>query len=337
MKTAGFIALLVFCLCLTAKAESGRHERTNVSHQQRTRLLPDQQRSKVSLNGLSVESFENAFPPAGWSRITNFVDNKSGFGWQQVLSGDDVAGFQSPAPANVPPGGGNAVAFASWATGDEDGDLSTGQPTEQLLITPQIANIDSASMLRFYLRYFSQFSDSLDVLISTTVNSDVAAFNILVAQINFSGPANNDWQLYEYMLKDFVPMNSDIYIAFREHVQNTSLEGDALLLDLVEVTSLVTSVEKPSAQPLHFALDQNYPNPFNPSTNISFELARQSTVALRVYNLLGQPVATIVENEPYSAGQHLVRFNASHLPNGIYYYQLKAGKFVATRKFALLK
>jgi hypothetical protein len=88
--------------------------------------------------------------------------------------------------------------------------------------------------------------------------------------------------------------------------------------------------------PGNYILEQNYPNPFNPSTIIEFTLPQSGFVTLKVYNLLGQKVATLLEaHKP--AGQHIVNFNASALTSGIYYYTLTTDDFRQTRKMVLLR
>ncbi len=88
--------------------------------------------------------------------------------------------------------------------------------------------------------------------------------------------------------------------------------------------------------PEAFELSQNYPNPFNPSTVISWRMTVGSNVTLKVYDVLGKEVATLVNNE-LEAGTHSVNFDASHLSSGIYFYTLKAGSFIQTNKMLLLK
>ena len=89
-------------------------------------------------------------------------------------------------------------------------------------------------------------------------------------------------------------------------------------------------------QPLVFALAQNYPNPFNPSTRIEYSIPSQSKVVLKVYNLVGQEVATLV-NDVLPAGVHSVRFDANKLATGFYVYRLSAGDFTSVKKMLLLK
>ncbi|HZW39501.1 MAG TPA: YCF48-related protein [Ignavibacteriaceae bacterium] len=85
-----------------------------------------------------------------------------------------------------------------------------------------------------------------------------------------------------------------------------------------------------------FSLAQNYPNPFNPSTTISFTLPERTEVSLKVYNILGKEVAALV-NETKEQGKHSINFDASKLSSGIYFYELRAGSKVFTRKMTLLK
>ncbi|MFH1214461.1 MAG: T9SS type A sorting domain-containing protein, partial [Candidatus Neomarinimicrobiota bacterium] len=95
--------------------------------------------------------------------------------------------------------------------------------------------------------------------------------------------------------------------------------------------------EKETPQlPKVFALKQNYPNPFNPTTNIRFDLPKNSDVSLVVYDLMGREVAQLVKGH-LDAGYHTINFNAAKLPSGVYIYRLIAGDFVSVKKLMLLK
>jgi hypothetical protein len=101
--------------------------------------------------------------------------------------------------------------------------------------------------------------------------------------------------------------------------------------------SPVTSVGQISGGvPLAYNLDQNYPNPFNPSTKIAYSVKATGLVSLKVFNLLGQVVATLAEGKQ-EAGTYTVVFDASRFASGVYFYQITAGNFVATKKMMLLK
>ena len=89
--------------------------------------------------------------------------------------------------------------------------------------------------------------------------------------------------------------------------------------------------------PQQYRLAQNYPNPFNPSTTIRFELPANAQVDLRVYNLLGQEVAVLINNEELSSGVYKYSFNASHLSSGVYFYRIITKDFVQTKKMVLLR
>lgn len=88
--------------------------------------------------------------------------------------------------------------------------------------------------------------------------------------------------------------------------------------------------------PLAFDLSQNYPNPFNPSTTIQFTIPTEGIVTLKIFNVLGQVVATVL-HEKLNAGKHTVNFDAARLSSGIYFYQINSGKFIETKKMTLLK
>ncbi|MFH1198041.1 MAG: T9SS type A sorting domain-containing protein [bacterium] len=100
--------------------------------------------------------------------------------------------------------------------------------------------------------------------------------------------------------------------------------------------TVFSNVDNNKTNVINFILGDNYPNPFNPSTVISFQLSVFSEVRLVVYDLLGREVATVV-NEYKSPGIYKVEFNASNFPSGVYFYQLKSGNFIETKKMVLLK
>ncbi len=107
-------------------------------------------------------------------------------------------------------------------------------------------------------------------------------------------------------------------------------------LALLMVDQTLDDVAAPAGRVTGFSLDQNYPNPFNPETAISYQLAANSLVTLRVYDFLGRSVATLV-NGRQQAGTHTVRFNAGRLASGVYFCRLEAGSSVQVRKMLLLR
>jgi hypothetical protein len=104
-----------------------------------------------------------------------------------------------------------------------------------------------------------------------------------------------------------------------------------------EADSLVVSVDE-NIKPVlkSFSLSQNFPNPFNPLTNIGFTISDFGFVSLKVYDILGNEIAILV-NEEKQPGTYEVEFHATDLTSGIYFYQLKAGHYLETRKMVMLK
>jgi parallel beta-helix repeat protein len=94
--------------------------------------------------------------------------------------------------------------------------------------------------------------------------------------------------------------------------------------------------EQQTANDRNFSLSQNYPNPFNPTTTISYSLAEQGRVTLKIFDILGNEIRTLV-NEEKPAGRYEVKFNASDVPSGVYFYRLQAGSFSVVKKLAVVK
>ncbi len=88
--------------------------------------------------------------------------------------------------------------------------------------------------------------------------------------------------------------------------------------------------------PKEFKLEQNFPNPFNPTTTIQYQLPQDAKVTLKVYDILGSEVATLV-NEEQEAGYKEVKFNGSNIASGMYVYRLHSGNFVSTKKMMVVK
>ncbi len=126
-----------------------------------------------------------------------------------------------------------------------------------------------------------------------------------------------------------------------EHEENEMMRPFAVTNVDAPITTEPRSFWKPGAPdvatvPTEFALEQNYPNPFNPETTIRFSLPEDSHVELKIFNSVGQDVATVV-NANYVAGSHSVNWNAVGLASGVYFAKLTAGKFAATKKMMLMK
>jgi len=138
---------------------------------------------------------------------------------------------------------------------------------------------------------------------------------------------------YRYASKLFL-INFDVYnLLYEVHLE---LRG-AIINGVYYCDSTLVSVNSQLNTNLSdYALYQNYPNPFNPLTTISFTLPSRSFVTLKIFDLLGREVATIVSEE-LSVGNYSRQWNASNISSGIYFYRLQAGSFIETKKLIFLK
>ena len=164
----------------------------------------------------------------------------------------------------------------------------------------------------------------------------------------------NTWKYIEVNLSDAVPswINPNATLTYpikwiRTYLAETSdakKDNGAINLDDFRAHFIATDVEQESLLPEKFRLNYNFPNPFNPSTTIQFETSSRQLITLKVFDVLGTEVETLV-NDYKPAGYHSIKFNGENLSSGIYYYQLRAVDpssgsdkvFVDTKKMILLK
>ncbi len=137
-----------------------------------------------------------------------------------------------------------------------------------------------------------------------------------------------------------LPLNDWTFPAL--HYDSTGMPGDSIPLDDPEGINVCRTIDAAptheTLRPASFKLYQNYPNPFNPTTNIQFDLTRDARVSLKIYNVLGQQVATLFDNRWMSAGVQTARFDASNLASGVYIYRLNiAGGHTESLKMVVLK
>jgi hypothetical protein len=136
-------------------------------------------------------------------------------------------------------------------------------------------------------------------------------------------------------LNSQVPDAATIYITLIDSFLNASDAGTYALIDDIYFDQL-SDVSEIGDFPKEFSLEQNYPNPFNPSTKICWQIPIGGWQTLKVYDLLGNETATLV-NEYRPAGTYEIEFEAAAIPTGVYFYQLKAENFIETKKMILLR
>ncbi|MBK7107169.1 MAG: T9SS type A sorting domain-containing protein [Ignavibacteriae bacterium] len=150
-----------------------------------------------------------------------------------------------------------------------------------------------------------------------------------------------DW--VEYTLENSTNGNKELIIPENVNFISVDIKCSDYISGKVKVSGLflakstTTDIEEQIEEiPNNFVLNQNYPNPFNPETKISYSLPKNSRVAVKVYNILGSEIATLV-NEKQNSGNYEITFNATNLASGVYFYSLNTDNFSLTKKMILLR
>jgi hypothetical protein len=129
--------------------------------------------------------------------------------------------------------------------------------------------------------------------------------------------------------------NGEIVVVWQQDLQQSEAADQGISAQRV-IANSVYAGGRTASLPQKYALHQNYPNPFNPTTQIIFDLPQAGVTQLKVFNLLGREVTTLV-NRYLPSGEHRVSFDASTFASGVYFYRMKSGSFVSTRKMLVLK
>ncbi len=147
--------------------------------------------------------------------------------------------------------------------------------------------------------------------------------------------ANDEWQVLGFVRGNGTTSDAKSY-SFVDRTATGKVQYRLKQVDFDGQFEYSPVIEVEAGLPRTFELGQNYPNPFNPTTVISYQLPVASEVSLKVYDVLGREVATLV-NARQEAGRYSVPFNAASFASGVYFYRLQAGQFVQTRKMMLVK
>ena len=156
---------------------------------------------------------------------------------------------------------------------------------------------------------------------------------LLDSSLTYNDPG---WRSFHIDLTPW--QNKTVTLRLITNSGDTPYEDWADWAEVVVAAELVTGIENNSYShlPKGFILYQNFPNPFNPSTNLSYSTKQSGLVTLKVYDVLGNEIETLV-NEEKPVGSYELNWNAANLPSGVYFFRLQAGSYVQTRKMILLK
>jgi len=151
--------------------------------------------------------------------------------------------------------------------------------------------------------------------------------------IGFVDGHGNSYSPKEYSFIDTSSLSGEVNYRLKQ----IDTDGTFEYSDIAVINISIASVNPTEAMMTN--LEQNHPNPFNPSTIISYQLANPANVSLRVYDIIGNEVAILIDNRKQSAGSHSIEFNKfnHNLSSGVYFYQLIAGQYIKTKKMLLLK
>ena len=231
----------------------------------------------------------------------------------------------TPLPGvNLNPNWGQAT-VVSFLTIQGDTTMKYGGLNYQGTELNQNLNLVTAGMQYVHIDFWTANSTELNFfLISPGPNQQSVAL--------VPPGATEQWISVDIPLSQFQPT-----VNLTEVFQLMFTGNGTIYLDNIYFSTMLSDVrEIQNSFPSDFTLEQNYPNPFNPSTNIRFSLPEANQVTLKVYDMLGQEVVTLV-NEFINAGSYEVTFDASNLPTGIYTYSLTAGDFQSVKKMMLIK
>ncbi|MCX6175547.1 MAG: ice-binding family protein [Ignavibacteriales bacterium] len=305
----------------------------------------------VSTTGTTQITGDIGISPAAASFITGFgliADASNTFSTSSLVTGRIYAAdYTPPTPTKMTTAIGDmetAYTDAAGRTLPDHTEMYTGDVTGQTL-TPGLYKWSTGVMV-----------SAGGVTISgnaTAVWIFQIAGNLTVgngAIVTLSGGAKTSnifWQVAGQVTLGTTADMKGIILCQTQIAMNTGATLNGRALAQTAVTLIANTVSKPvltsvenDVMPQTFSLDQNYPNPFNPSTKIQYTIGNAGLVSLKVYDVLGHEVVTLV-NSNQEAGSYTVPFNTSeaklNLSSGVYFYRLETGSFVSTKKLILMK
>jgi hypothetical protein len=209
-------------------------------------------------------------------------------------------------------------------------------------------NLNSQSELIFSDYYYVVFADKADSLLSSEFNVNFKCELVKLStgevvgvfeQVNYNKTNLDEFGHQGYLVDCSGIETGDYYLRLTASVnEEVGLSLSDIQMDnvLLEKSKLNVRNFKGETLPIEYALEQNYPNPFNPTTTIRYQLPKDGMVTLKVYDILGAEVVTLV-NEEKAAGKYEANFDASRLASGVYIYRIQVNEFNSVKKMVLLK
>ncbi len=174
----------------------------------------------------------------------------------------------------------------------------------------------------------------LTVAILTAGSLSAQAPDYVILRDLFGGSSSDFAQNAQYFVKGTAGQVVVGEMSNTSYIVRSGGADDSVISDIK--TDVEYDLDRTDGLPENFRLDQNFPNPFNPTTSISFALPSRSDVTLRLFNVLGQKIATLV-NGSLSGGEYVITLDGSNLASGVYFYRMRAGGFSEAKKLVVLK
>ena len=278
-----------------------------------------------------------------WLTVGNCIEP---VGWHSFYSLFDSTGNYCPVTRSTdhyPESVGNySVRIANdttiWNTGVEPGRfLGWGMLfTTKLNDKPLFPITGHPTSLCGYYKFLPQNGDTMNINIYLFQNGSEMFGAHLISNASVA-----DWTSFNIIFPNYTNADSArmTLSAATEPKDGGGILGNSVLyVDNLSFDSLITSVPEETADrmPGTFLLSQNYPNPFNPSTTISFDLPKTSEVTLKIFNILGEELTTLVSGK-LTAGTYSYEWDGSNVVSGIYLYKLEAEGYVKTKKMILMR
>lgn len=185
--------------------------------------------------------------------------------------------------------------------------------------------------------YYKFYKTSSNAHLSVSIGFKKGENGIGAKTIAIFEPADNftPLMLDVHYVNDQIPDAAVIHIQVSDQFMSPAASGSYAVVDNMSF-QILADAEEENYSPDQLILEQNFPNPFNPETTIKYTVPEKSDISLKVYNVLGNEVAELV-NETQEQGSYSINFNASELSSGVYFYTLKAGNTADTKKLILLR
>jgi len=273
---------------------------------------------KVKLNDTNTVYIQDVYIAVGGGNIVLLDSAENGISRWTPLGGWGLTTSQSYSPSN---------SFADSPTGNY-----ANSTTRSLTLTTAL-NVSAAPivLISYWYKHTIDILDNAYVEVSTDNGATWQSAKFYNGTVSI-------WTRDIIDITSLAAGSTSMKIRF-SMVSNGTLPADGIYIDNIKIVTynaIPTGISGNVQTPSSYSLSQNYPNPFNPKTVISYQLVAGNNVSLKIFDMLGKEVATLV-NEKQNAGSYSISFDGSNLSSGMYYYKLETGSFTDTKKMILIK